>query len=245
MPLSPESALEKLKRAHDACRLAHAHLLTGPPGSGKWNLACALAAHVLGCDPRKAAAHPDLHLVQPESKSRRIIVEQIRRLESDLYRKPLLAAAKAAILTDADRLQPAAANAFLKTLEEPPEGCLLILTSSLPEAMLETILSRCMETSLQAPQQAAPPPEADSLIATFEQCLLGTEKPAVADAFRLAQAFLEILTGIRESIAREHATMLKEEAARYKNIPDASAWLEEREEQLKALAEAAALREPA
>ncbi|MCX7868515.1 MAG: AAA family ATPase [Terrimicrobiaceae bacterium] len=242
MALSKESALEKLRLAQSAGRLAHAHLFTGPPGSGKMWLARSLAAHVLDCGADSVLAHPDLHLVQPESKSRRIVVEQIRQLEAAIHRKPLLGPAKAAILSDADRLQPAAANAFLKTLEEPPEGCVIILTSSLPEAILETILSRCIETALQGAELGLPS-HAAPIIEAVEASLLSPGKPTIAAAFRLTRAFQAILAEIRENVAREHATLLKQEAARYKNIPDAASWLEEREAQLKALAESSALRE--
>ena len=84
--------------------------------------------------------HPDLRVVQPESKSRRIVIDQIRELEHAIQRKPLLAG-KVAIIHDAERMQPQAANAFLKTLEEPPEGSLILLLSTVPEAILETVLS--------------------------------------------------------------------------------------------------------
>ena len=92
-------------------------------------------------------AHPDLHVVQPESKSRRIVIDQIRELEHSIQRKPLVGGSKVAIIHDADRMQPQAANAFLKTLEEPPPGSLILLLSTVPEAILETVLSRCVETA--------------------------------------------------------------------------------------------------
>ena len=241
MPLLKDAALEKLSTAFRAGRLAHAHLITGPAGSGKFEIARALAARVLGCEAAIVLTHPDLHLVQPESKSRRIVIEQIRLLEDAIHRKPLLGNAKAAIIQDADRLQPAAANAFLKTLEEPPEGSLLLLTSALPEAVLETILSRCMQTTLQG-AELKPHPMSGPLLDSLEASLFNTP-PTIADAFRVTRTFQSLLNEIREKIAREHASLLKQESTRYKNLPDASAYLNEREEQLKALAESNALRE--
>ena len=60
---------------------------------------------------------------------------------------------KVVIISDADRLQPQAANAFLKTLEEPPKDSLLLLLSALPEALPDTILSRCIAIPLTSQDQ--------------------------------------------------------------------------------------------
>jgi DNA polymerase-3 subunit delta' len=242
MPCSKESALDLLLAAHRANRLGHAHLLSGVAGSGKAWLARHLAAEVLGCSTEALLAHPDAHFVQPESKSRRILADQIRELDITLHRKPLLTPAKVAILTDADRLQPAAANAFLKTLEEPPEGSLLILTTSLKEAVLETILSRCMETSLHGGQTVLTD-EAGILMHELARSLLVPGGATVASAFRLTRAVQAQLAEIRERIAAEYAAVFKQESARYRNATNAGDWLDDREAQLKAIAESAALRE--
>ena len=93
----------------------------------------------------------DFHGIEPESKSRKILVEQIRELEASLRMHATRAKVKFGVVYEADRLMPQAANAFLKTLEEPPDHSLLILVTALPEALLETIRSRCIEVSLRAP----------------------------------------------------------------------------------------------
>jgi DNA polymerase-3 subunit delta' len=244
MPCSKESALDLLLEAHRQGRLAHAHLFTGATGSGKTWLAHALAGAVLNCEPRAVLAHPDAHFVQPESKSRRIVIDQIRSLETVIHRKPLLSSSKVAILHDADRLQPAAANAFLKTLEEPPSGSILILTSSLPEAILETVLSRCVETSLLG-GEVGPGPEGEQVLEALGRCLLsgGETGPTVAAAFRLTRAIQEILVETRARIGKEYEAVFKQESARFKNASGGTDWLDEREEQLKAMTESAVLRE--
>ena len=242
MPCSKESALELLLSAHRAGRLAHAHLFTGSPGCGKGWLAEHLAAEILGCEARSVLAHPDAHFVQPESKSRRIVIDQIRSLELMVRRKPLVARAKVVILHDADRLQPAAANAFLKTLEEPPEQSVLLLTSQLPEAILETVLSRCVETSLRG-GDSGPGEEGGRVIEALAACLLAPGGPTVGGAFQFVRKFQEILSAIRTRVSDEYGATLKQESARYKNATGGTDWLEEREEQLKALAESTALRE--
>jgi DNA polymerase III subunit delta' len=243
MPFSKEAALERLNDARRAGRLAHAYLLTGPVGSGKSWLAQRLAALLLECAPERVLAHPDLRVVQPESKSRRIVIDQIRELEHTIQRKPLLASSKVAIIHDAERMQPQAANAFLKTLEEPPPGSLIVLLSTVPEAILETVLSRCVETALRPEAKQESTSEEQTILSALKECLITEEKPGAAAAFRLARAVQDILMEIRERIASEHEDLLRKETARYKQASDNSSWFEERAGQVKALVEAGALRE--
>jgi DNA polymerase-3 subunit delta' len=119
MPFSKESLLERLSAARGAGRLAHAYLFTGPSGSGKFWLAIRLGALELGCRLENAPTHPDMHIVQPESKSRRIVTEQIRILSHSIYRKPLLGRSRVALIQDADRMQIRPPT-VPETLEEPP-----------------------------------------------------------------------------------------------------------------------------
>ncbi len=172
MPFSKEAALERLNEARRAGRLAHAYLLTGPVGSGKSWLAERIAAALLECAPERVITHPDLRVVQPESKSRRIVIDQIRELEHAITRKPLLASSKVAIIHDAERMQPQAANAFLKTLEEPPEGSLILLLSTVPEAILETVLSRCVETALRPDAKQESTPEEEAILSALQESLI-------------------------------------------------------------------------
>lgn len=242
MAASKESAFDRLRAAQRNGRLGHAYLVTGLPGSGKSWLAEQLAGLVLGCDTSRVAAHPDAHIVAPESKSRRIIIDQIRTLEQKLQRTALEGTAKVAIIRDADRLQPQAANAFLKTLEEPPRQVLLLLTSSLPEAILETVLSRCVEITLLADGSGVVSSENRAVLALLEDCLVKPSQPGVTDAFRLARGLHEILGRVRERITQNGEEILKRETARYKQTTE-SDWLDDREQQMKAQAEAEALRE--
>ena len=166
--------------------------------------------------------------------------DQIRDLENSLHRKPLVGANIVAIIHDADRLMPAAANAFLKTLEEPPPNVTMILTSTIPEAMLETVISRCVETALQG-EPTELTPEAQRVVTALGICLL--ESPTVAGAFTLTRTVQDVLSQVRERISTEHEATLKEEAKRYKNATGDDSWIEEREAQIKALSEATAIRE--
>src|SRR6185503_3120151 len=101
---------------------------------------------------------------EPESKSRRIVIEQVRELEHALQLRGFEGRRKVAIVSEADRLQPQAANAFLKTLEEPPNNSLLLLVSSIPEALPDTILSRCIALPLAPEEKADLSAEEDELV---------------------------------------------------------------------------------
>src|SRR5881275_3456307 len=200
MAFSRTSALEYLRRAHEQNRLGHAYLITGSPGSGKQLLAADLASLVNGTLARDvfSAKAREIFVARPESKSRRIIIEQIRDLEHALQMRAANGRRKVAIVSDADRLQPQAANAFLKTLEEPPKDSLLLLLSALPEALPDTILSRCIAIPLAAENRQFRPEETQ-LIELLRECTV--EKTwNLQFAYRLAQEFQNLLRGIREQI---------------------------------------------
>src|SRR6478672_9323377 len=148
-------ALEYLSRAHERGRLGHAYLISGPPGSGKRGLASDLSNLVAPAksDDVFSSPPPGVFLAEPESKSRRIVIDQVRALEHSLQMRSGNGHRKVAIVAEADRLQPQAANAFLKTLEEPPKDSLLILLSSMPEVLPDTILSRCVAVPLSAEEE--------------------------------------------------------------------------------------------
>ena len=233
MSFSPEAAFSYLRRAHEQNRLAHAYLISGAPGSGKRALASRLANLVNETKSEDifATGTPDVFVAEPGSKSRRIVIDQIRNLEHALQMRATNGRRKVAIVSDADRLQPQAANAFLKTLEEPPNDSLLLLLTTMPEALMDTIISRCVPLALATPERSAPSPEELEVLA-----LLNSIGTGVQGAYHLAQGFLRVLARLRESIQAENAALLKAEEVRYKNTTD-GAWLDEREDHFKALSE--------
>ena len=156
MAFSPDAAFSYLERAHQQQRLAHAYLISGNAGTGKRQLASRVANLVNGTTSEDifAAGSAGIFVAEPESKSRRIVIDQIRMLEHSLQMRAADGRRKVAIVAEADRLQPQAANAFLKTLEEPPNDSLLLLLSTLPEALPDTIRSRCISIPLAVTQQA-------------------------------------------------------------------------------------------
>jgi DNA polymerase-3 subunit delta' len=237
MAFSRTAALEYLRHAQEQDRLAHAYLISGPPGSGKKQLAADLASLANGTKVSDvfSAKACEIFVAQPESKSRRIVIEQIRDLEHALQMRAGNGRRKVAIISDADRLQPQAANAFLKTLEEPPENSLLLLLSTLPEALPETILSRCIEIPLAPDGTHQKKAEQEKLVKLLQQTAR-EQSWTIRYAYRLAQEFQRLLRTIRDQIQRETDQALKQEQARYKDATD-GAWLEEREEYYKALTE--------
>jgi len=231
------TAFEYLRRAHQQNRLAHAYLITGPLGSGKELLAADLASLVNGTPAKNvfSAKARDIFVARPESKSRRIVIAQIRDLEHALQMRASNGRCKVAIIPDADRLQTEAANAFLKTLEEPPKDSLLLLLSALPEALPETILSRCIAIQLEPNGRPQRRNEEEKLVKLLQ--LASHEKSwTVQFAYGLAQEFQRLLRGVREEVKCEIDEALKQEQMRYKDATD-GAWLEEREEYYKALTE--------
>jgi DNA polymerase III subunit delta' len=237
MAFSRTKALEHLRRAHEQNRLAHAYLITGPPGSGKHLLAADLASLVNGTPATDvfSARAAEISIARPESKSRRIVIEQIRELEHALQMRAANGRRKVAIIPDADRLQPAAANAFLKTLEEPPNDSLLLLLSALPEALPDTILSRCIAIPLAPGGQVHIKNEEQKLVKLLHQASRETSW-TIQFTYRLAQEFQSLLRAVREEVKHETDEALRQEQTRYKDATDGS-WLEEREEYYKALAE--------
>lgn len=153
-----------LKRSLRSGRVAHAYLFEGLEGCGKKKTALAFIEALFcgredGCGTcpscRKMAAlqHPDLHLVEPDGAF--IKIDQIRDLQKQLSLRPFEAKKKACIIDGAERLNPAAGNALLKTLEEPPGNALLILISANYGSILPTIVSRCQQLHFPALPNAA------------------------------------------------------------------------------------------
>lgn len=237
MSFSADSALEYLQRAHKKNRLAHAYLISGPVGSGKSHVAAGLAAALNKTTREKVlqAQAPDVFVTEPASRSRKIVVDQIRALERVLQLRTASDRRKIGIIRDADRMQTQAANAFLKTLEEPPHNSLLLLLTALPEALPETIVSRCLSLPLRVSSAATISAEEIELLrllcASAEDKSRGIEK-----AYRISQGIQGLLNRIREQIRDEHSGALKREETRYRHTTDGG-WLSEREDYYKALTE--------
>lgn len=192
----PKTILQTALR-HD--RIAHAYLFHGDEGIGKQLTALRFAQAIncesgdgsdacgvcRSCAQTEARTHPDFLLVQPDPElaNPQIKIEQVRELEQQIVYHPLVGRKKIFLIDDADRMTLGAANALLKTLEEPPEHSVLLLVSGRPSALPATVRSRCQALRFAPPartqveaalilKREIPPAEA-RLLAAASQSRLG------------------------------------------------------------------------
>lgn len=164
-------------------RLSHAYLFVGAPGSGKHEAAEALAECVVcphggdaACDECRRVrhrTHPDVRWLRPGSATG-YLVAQVREVIEDASLAPVRARAKVYVLERAELLRGTAANALLKTLEEPPEGVMFVLCARTTASMLPTIVSRCQ----QVPFRAVSPDEGVDTV--MRSCAATREEARVA-----------------------------------------------------------------
>lgn len=217
-----KQAVELLQRSLERGRLGHAYLFAGHQLSELEALARTLAK-VLNCEHpvrRKADGaavdccdacascrkidaenHGDIHWVRPESKSRIVTVEQMRELMQEINLKPNDAQFKVAVIVAADRLNVQAANAFLKTLEEPPAKSVLILLTTEPQRILETIISRCLRLNFAGEGGRVLAPAQMEWLSSFGE-LAAAEQKSLMGRYRLLGALLKKLTDLREEIEK-------------------------------------------
>lgn len=151
-------AIERLRRDLLGDRLAHAYLFVGPEGIGKAAVARLFGAGTLCKSPDKSSRpcgeciacgkidrhnHSDFHTLAPEEGKRWIRIDQVRELQSSMMIRPIESDRRVVIIDGAECMNEAAQNAFLKTLEEPPPGTLIVLVAPGLHQLLPTIVSRC------------------------------------------------------------------------------------------------------
>jgi len=229
-----QQGVQLLQRSLERGRLAHAYLFTGhhieeleaiartvaktlnckqPVKSG--GVAIDSCDECLNCQKVEHGNHADVHWVRPESKSRVVTVEQMRELMQEINLKPTEAEYKVAVIVGADRLNVQAANAFLKTLEEPPPKSVLILLTTEPQRILETILSRCLRLNFggEGPRPLAPA-EMDWLKQFSE--MAAAEQKSLLTRYRLMDVLLQKLNGMKASI--EESLTARSPLQRYDDV---------------------------
>ena len=183
-----DRVVESLRTSLGQGRFPHALFLAGPEGIGKRTFARKLAQALLcetrgddeldpcgvcpGCVQVAGSTHPDLIEAGCPEDKHELPIKVIRELCDWFSLKPARGRRKVAIVDDADDLNEEASNAFLKTLEEPPPGAVLILIGTSPEIQLETVISRCQVVRFQ------PLPEPEIVTLLLEQGI--TSDPAEA-----------------------------------------------------------------
>lgn len=145
--------------------------------------------------------HPDIYAIHPESKSRRILINQVRELEKSVYLKASRAKTKLAVIYEADRLQMEAQDAFLKTLEEPPPKTVFLLLTEEPQRLKDTILSRCLKIPFR-PSQRKQKTEREKLVekwlTDFVSTIVSPSETALFYAYGLIGKVLELLKEVRD-----------------------------------------------
>ncbi len=210
--------VELLQRSLARGRLGHAYLFTGDQLDELELLARTLAKTLncqqpieidgvtidccdecLSCRKIENETHADIHWARPESKSRVITIDQTRELMREIQLKPTEAEHKVAVIVAADRLNAQAANAFLKTLEEPPQNSVLILLSTAPSRILETILSRCLRLNFSADGKRELNPAETEWLEKFGGLAAGEQK-SLLGRYRLLDTLLQRLGEIRSRV---------------------------------------------
>ncbi|WP_407330606.1 DNA polymerase III subunit delta' [Enterovibrio sp. 27052020O] len=147
-------------------RMHHAILLSAPKGSGKLALAAMLAKTILcknavtepcgvchSCQLFDADTHPDFHWLKPEAEGKQLGVDAVRAGNKYAWETSQLGGERVILVQNADSMGEAAANALLKTLEEPPAHCHFILLCESMESMLPTVVSRCNKWKPKLPEE--------------------------------------------------------------------------------------------
>jgi DNA polymerase-3 subunit delta' len=230
----PTPGVQLLQRSLARGRLGHAYLFTGHQLEELERLARTLAK-TLNCQkPVKKGGvaidccdecpscrkidnetHVDIHWARPESKSRIVTVEQTRELMREIQLKPTEAEYKVAIIAAADRLNTQAANAFLKTLEEPPAKSVLILLSTEPQRILETILSRCLRLNFSTEAGRSLDAAQAEWLARFG-ALAADRQKSLLGRYRLLDVLLQKLAEIRTGV--DEALTARSPLQRYDDV---------------------------
>jgi len=202
-------SFEHLVSQHQAGRGHHALLIHALPGMGDEALIYALGRWLMcqqpdgqkscgqcrSCQLMQASTHPDYYLVEPEKGKASLGIDAIRAVSEKLYEHARLGGAKVVWIADAAQLTEAAANALLKTLEEPPENTWFLLGCRTPENLLATLRSRCFYWHIPVPEER------------YALAWLAREKPATPDelsaALRLSGGAPAAALTLLEDQARE------------------------------------------
>ncbi len=155
-----DRVIRLIQKSIEANRISHAYLLSGPRQVGKFTFAREFAkalnclepgspcGRCRSCQKIDRGVHPDVQVIDLEDGSKSISIEAIRRIQEGVALRPAEGRTKVYILLDVERLSEPAANALLKTLEEPPPSVVLVLTTLDASMLLPTLVSRCQQVEL-------------------------------------------------------------------------------------------------
>jgi DNA polymerase-3 subunit delta' len=229
------SERERLTALAGSDRCPHALLIHGQPGTGRRHLAIWLAERLLNKqldfvagEDERIQLHPDLLTIEPEPDKRDISVEQIRELIEFTELTSYQGAGRCAIIYPVERLNKSGFNSLLKTLEEPPQGVVLVLLSESLSRLPATIVSRCQRLHVPVPAAAA----------ALEWLASRNADPELADLLSVAGggplAALELaVAGLGEQAQQCAADLENLELRRADPVQVANAWAREPDFALK------------
>jgi len=245
-----------LAHARRRGRLGHAYLLVGDDIETLCHAAL-FAVRLIACpSPRDDGTpcdacptctqvteqtHPDVHIIRPSTKTRQIPIDAVRDLEARLRLASAEGQYRFGVIIEADQMNPAAQNAFLKTLEEPPSRCILLLATTKAQRLLPTIRSRCQRLNLFGNR-----PSYEAAVRAGVFAAVAGLRPGAGAAVGLAAArrLLDVLGALEKEAAERTAdqpldadweTLAKEDDAVRKRL--------EEEKKLRMAAEYARLRQ--
>jgi len=207
---------EGIRKSHADGRLAHAYVIVGAARGNALEFAeaflkllhCEAAEkpcnHCTGCHLVEAHKQVDTLWIEPQSKSRQILAEDIRALIKRMTQTSFDGGWKAGVIVSADRMNANSENALLKTLEEPPPKSVLLLLTDSPQTLLPTIISRCQKIVLSEGSSVAEGASwQEPLMEILRDLPPRRGLDAALVAGRLKAVFDEVKSGISDAVAGE------------------------------------------
>lgn len=229
-----EQGVRRLQRSLERNRLAQAYLFAGPELDSLEGVAKSLVKTLNCLQPLRRTGvavdccdrcpnctridhgnFPDVYWLRPESKTRVIRIEPVRDLMRDLYLRPTEAERKVAVIVGADRMNTQAANAFLKTLEEPPQDTILILLTVEPQRLLETIVSRCLRVNFGSDAPRTLSSAEQEWLARFNEVAVAGQD-SLLSRYRLLDVLLQKLNALKS--ATEETMRARSPLERYPDL---------------------------
>lgn len=221
--MKPDDAYELLRCSYESGRFAQAYLIAGPPRG----IGLPLVERVLsllfcagdekepcgtcgGCRRVADRTHPDVMWIEPQKRSRIISIAQMREVERRIHQTSFEGGWKSAVFVGADRIGSAgtnfaAANAFLKTLEEPPPRSVFFLLTDSPQFLLPTLISRCQRVAVSGHADELPAGWREQMLDLLREGPLRGASVSFGRAERLV-ALLKDMKKAAEAEVREAAS---------------------------------------
>jgi DNA polymerase-3 subunit delta' len=221
--IAEQSPSQLIDRAIRDNRLAHALLIHGQNLKQVESFAYELTSKLIEVSHTGDGVdwHPDVFSVRPSKKSRVISVDDTRELIRNIQHSPQKGDRKVALIYEVDRLNASAANAFLKTLEEPPLNTTILLLTTRPYSLLATIRSRCQLFRLPTSDQSLADPRALEWLRRYREWLSdllharpggkGTIPHYIMGLYGLIEQFRHIIEAITKETWKEQSQNLPEE----------------------------------